>query len=190
MANMAVDDELIETLKKENEHFFEANRSESDRGLALVTAEFFDSTLERLLLSRFAAGLKQRPRMIKPLFEGFGPLSTFSAKISVSFAIELLQNWMAADLDLVRRIRNEFAHSLESKTFSDPTISKIVSQLEGIAIMSRHPPDKRNILDEPTRLQFVLVCTRIGALLQAKVVVLESDGTEEMKRRFMLSPKL
>jgi DNA-binding MltR family transcriptional regulator len=190
MTNMALNDELIEILKRENEHFFKACDKESDRGLALVAAEFFDSTLERLLLSRFAAGVKQRPKMINPLFEGFGPLSTFSAKISVSFAIELLQNWMAADLDRVRRIRNEFAHSLESKTFLDPTIRTMVGQLEGLTQLFRGTEDQRKILEGPARLQFALVCTRIGALLQAKVVVLESDGTEEMKRTFMTNPQL
>ncbi len=114
---MAVNEEMIEDLKRENAHFFEAGKKESDRGLALVAAEFFDLTLERLLLARFASSLKRQPKLIKPLFEGFGPLSTFSSKISVSYAIDLLQNWMASDLDLIRRIRNEFAHSLEPKLF-------------------------------------------------------------------------
>ncbi len=187
---MASEHELIDTLNKENDHFFQANKKESDRGVALVAAEFFDATLERLLRSRFAVGLQQRPRMIKPLFEGFGPLSTFSAKISISFAIGLIQNWMAADLDLVRRIRNEFAHSLESKTFTDPTISKMVSQLETLAKLSKGTESQREIVNDPVRLQFAIVCARIGALLQAKVVVLESDSPDELKQTFMLSPEL
>ena len=97
---------------------------------------------------------------------------------------------MAADLDLVRRIRNEFAHSLESKTFTDPTISKMVSQLETLAKLSKGTESQREIVNDPVRLQFAIVCARIGALLQAKVVVLESDSPDELKQTFMLSPEL
>jgi DNA-binding MltR family transcriptional regulator len=130
--------QTIETLKRENDHFFEACNKESDRGLALVAAEFMDATLERLLLARFASGIKQRPKLIKPLFEGFGPLSTFSARINVSYAIDLLEDWMASDLDLIRRIRNELAHSLQSKTFRDPEITKMVNQFACITKLTKN----------------------------------------------------
>ncbi len=191
---------MIEDLKRENEYFFEACKKESDRGLALVAAEFFDATLERLLRARFSPGLKNQPKLIKPLFEGFGPLSTFSSKISVSYAIDLLQDWMASDLDLIRRIRNDFAHSLESKTFRDPNISRMVGQLASFAKAiksvektnetraSKQP--RQDIFEDTSRNKFVVACTRTGALLQAKVVVLESDGPDDMKRSFMIDPKL
>jgi len=184
--------EMIEDLKRENEHFFEAFKKESDRGLALVAAEFFDATLERLLRARFSSGLQKRPKLIKPLFEGFGPLSTFSSKISLSYAINLLQDWMVSDLDLIRRIRNELAHSLESKTFRDPEISRMVGQLASFsrAVKSIEKPDRPKIPEPPTRTRFVWACTRTGALLQAKVVVLASDGPDEMKHSFMINPEL
>lgn len=190
----------IDDLKREGRHLFEAFDKESDRGLALVTAEFFDATLERLLRARFAPGLKKRPKLMEPLFVGFGPLSTFSAKIRIGYGADLLQDWMASDLDLVRRIRNEFAHSLASKTFQDPEVSRMVDQLAGLpevthlieeykektgALLGRPPT-----LGEMTRTKFTLVCARIGALLQAKVVVLEGDGPDEMKRRFLVDPAL
>jgi len=197
---MAVNEELIEDLKRENAHFFEAGKKESDRGLALVAAEFFDLTLERLLLARFASSFKKQPKLIKPLFEGFGPLSTFSSKISVSYAIDLLQNWMASDLDLIRRIRNEFAHSLEAKTFRDPTVSRMVGQLASITKVIKDVESFQSELQlqqgrpqnsgETSRIKFYFVSIRIGALLQAKVVVLESDGPDEMKRSFMVNPEL
>jgi DNA-binding MltR family transcriptional regulator len=178
---MVLDDETIGMLKNDYKHFFEACKKESDRGLALVAAEFFDAALERLLLSRFAAGLKQRPGMIKPLFEGFGPLSTFSAKISACFAMELLDAWKAADLDLVRRIRNEFAHSLEPRAFSDPKIGKMVGRLEGLTKLSKET-EHRKILEGTIRQQFTWVCVRMSSLLQLQVVVSESKGPEEMMR--------
>jgi hypothetical protein len=76
---------MIADLKKENSDFFKACNKESDRGVALVAAEFFDTTLERLLLSRFRNGHAKRSKLVTRLFESFGPLSTFSSKISIAY---------------------------------------------------------------------------------------------------------
>jgi len=197
---MGLNDELIKQLNLEHEHFFEASKEESDRGVALVAVEYFDATLERLLLARFAAGLKERPKLIKPLFEGFGPLSTFSSKISLSYAFDLLQTWMASDLDAIRRIRNEFAHSLESRTFRDPKISSMVNQLACVSQVKQELDKlEKQIVPlggpsmataESTRAKFIVACSRMGALLQAKVIVMESDAADEMKRGFMTTPEL
>jgi Mannitol repressor len=194
---MASNQELIDELRRVRARFLAASSKESDRGLALVTAEYFDAILERLLLARFAAGLKKRPKFIKPLFEGFGPLSTFSAKISVSYAIDLLQDWMVSDLDFVRRIRNEFAHSLDPKTFRDRTISKMVDGLVGIPEMvSKQISKFESTLGRPgtpeeiTRYKFDFICGSIAGFLSAKVVVMDSDAPEEMKRSFMTNPEL
>jgi DNA-binding MltR family transcriptional regulator len=183
---MALTQEIIEELKREQRHFFEACAKESDRGLALVSAEFFDAALERLLLARFISGLKRRPKLIKPLFEGFGPLSTFSSKISVSYAFDLLEDWMAADLDVIRRIRNEFAHSFEPKTFGDQEIGGMVGQLasltealksvEGLQERLASKRGEAGDSEETVRIKFTVTCGRIGALLRAKLVVLESEG--------------
>lgn len=41
-----------------------------------------------------------------------------------------------------------------------------------------------------SRFKFNLTCARIGALLQAKAVVEESDATYQMKKNFMIDPEL
>jgi len=186
----------MEALTRETKCLFGAFE-ESDRGLALVVAEFFDVTLERLLRARFSSALEKQPKLIKPLFEGFGPLSTFSSKISVSYASDLIQDWMASELHVIRRIRNEFAHSLESKTFLDPKISRMVDNLaslaqavERIEKTSGWKKGKPKTSDMTTRYKFVMVCVRTGALLQSRVAVLESHGLEEMKRIFTSKPYL
>lgn len=189
----------IKGLNRESGHLFEAFDKESDRGLALVTAEFFNASLERLLRARFGPGLRKQPKLMEPLFAGFGPLSTFSAKIKVSYGAELLQDWMASDLDIVRRIRNEFAHSLASRSFRDPEVSSMVEQLAGppATHLLKESRDKMSAqlgrpptLEEMARTKFILVCGWIGAQLQSKVVVLEGDSPEEFKRSFVVAPTL
>ena len=178
----------IEELKHENDLLFEAFSEESDRGVALVAASFFDATLERLLRSRFSSRPDKHVRFVEPLFEALAPLSTFSAKIRLCYAIDLMNESMARDLDSIRQIRNKFAHTLQPKAFGDRDIASIVDQLVAYTKTNNGlrtiPPEKLS------RVKFDLTCSRIGALLQAKVVVQQSEMPVEMKQSFMLSNDL
>ena len=107
---------------------------------------------------------------------------------------------MACDLDLVRRIRNEFAHSLASRTFQDPEVSRIVDQFAGLPKVKDLIEESKDRMgawlgrpptpEEMARKKFSLACARAGALLQAKVVVLEGTGPDETKRSFLAHPDL
>lgn len=175
-------EELKKILQEESRHFFKADSNESDRGVALVAAELFNVTLERLLNWRFRGAIEQKPNWVSPLFEVFGPLSTFSAKINICFATELITLWMAEDLHLLRKIRNQFAHSLEAKTFSDPGISALVGQLCCLS-----PKDNSKYEEASTpREKFSIPCSRLAGYLHARLTVFQTmDGTEETKRAFL-----
>jgi DNA-binding MltR family transcriptional regulator len=193
---MDLTQKTTEDLKGEMQHILEAFQNESDRGSALVAAAFLDLTLESLLRARFSSHLQKRSKLIEPLFEGFGPLSTFSSKIRVSYAIDLLQDWMASDLDVIRAIRNEFAHSLALRTFRDPKISQMVDKLVGFdrAVERAKAQTGMGPIKVPrehlSRHKFEIASATIGALLQAKIVVLHSNAPAEMKHDFMVNPKL
>ena len=182
---------------RDNSALLESFEKESDRGLALVAAVCFEAALERLLLARFYCRTDKRAGLVNPLFDAFGPLSTFSAKIRVAYAIDLLQDWIAGDLDLVRKIRNEFAHNLESTTFHDARIAGMVNQLAGFAKaaewLKRDSRGRFDIAkiphDKQSRFKFIWTCARIGALLEAKVITQGSDIPEQAKLKFMLSTR-
>jgi len=180
---------LTEELKRDTAHIDAATSHESDRGVALTMAAFFDLTLAKLLRARFASA--KQSQLIEPLFGAFGPLSTFSAKIRISYAIDLLQEWMALDLNLVRQIRNEFAHSLEPKTFSDPIIDKLVNRMKGYEKAQERTErlgGKRSApTNPPNSWKFRLSSAAMGALLQAKIVVLNTDAPAEFKAHFMVA---
>lgn len=193
---MKLAQKTTDELKQEWERLFEALHKESDRGSALVAGAFLDLTLETLLRARFSSRVKGRAKLLEPLFEGFGPLSTFSSKIRISYAIDLLQDWVASDLDVIRSIRNEFAHNLELTSFRDPRIIALVGRLlgydrseqilreQGLTRKGHIPPHFLN------RHKFELVCSVIGTSLQTKIVVLGSAAPEAMKREFMVNPEL
>src|SRR5258707_147607 len=44
------------------------------------------------------------------LFTGYGPISSFAAKTDIAYALGLLTDHDHTDLQIIRKIRNEFAH--------------------------------------------------------------------------------
>ncbi len=88
-----------------------------DRGCAIVSAALLESLLEHLLRRSMLSQCSE------PLFATYGPLTSFAAKIDLAAALALLTPAEAADLHLIRKIRNEFAHEisqLESQRSQSP----------------------------------------------------------------------
>ncbi len=99
---------------------------QTDAGNALVIAGLVEDELQKLLLSAM------RPlsnTMAAKLFEGYGPLSTFSAKIDISFAFGLIEKDVHGDLRIIKDIRNCFAHTTHFVFFSSPEIAKLCKKL-------------------------------------------------------------
>ena len=95
-------------------------------GWAMVGAAILEESLKRGLLQ------KMRPlsaNMLKRLFDGYGPLSTLSAKADLSFALEILPPEAHAKLKLIQKIRNVFAHSDDIINFGSPEIQALMLEL-------------------------------------------------------------
>jgi len=86
----------------------------SDRSSALVAAAFVEQNLEIALQCR----LKRDDAINKEMFRVSGPLGTFSGKIHMGFMIGLYEKAAWSELDLIRKIRNEFAHKLDCVDFA------------------------------------------------------------------------
>lgn len=99
--------------------FRQTLRAETDRGVALVCAAYLDEELRALLEKTFV----NVPNIIGKLFEGTGPLATFSSRIDLAFAIGLLSGESHRALHLIRKIRNDFAHEHRERSFLDQDIS-------------------------------------------------------------------
>lgn len=93
----------------------------SDRTAAIVAAAMLDDTLGYALSCRF---IQTGRRWTERLFDGGdAPLGTLSAKVGIGYALGVFGAQTCADLDLVRGIRNRFAHSAQARRFSDKIIS-------------------------------------------------------------------
>jgi DNA-binding MltR family transcriptional regulator len=93
---------------------------------ALVFTAFLDDYLQKLLLMKMPTLSNTKARRI---FEG--PLESFGAKIEVAYAFELIDDDIYQDPQVIREIRNEFAHSITAVSFTSPEILKLVRKFKG-----------------------------------------------------------
>ena len=87
---------------------------ESDRGLALAGAAMLDDAIEVLLKAHFL----DKPKVVKSIIGPDRPIGTFSSRIKVAYILGLLEESEFLDLELIRKIRNDCAHSRSDVDFS------------------------------------------------------------------------
>jgi len=71
----------------------------------------------------------------KALFEGNGALSTFSAQISIAFAIGILSSEIRDDMNAIRGLRNIVAHQLVADL---PESESTIQKIRGLNAISGH----------------------------------------------------
>jgi len=98
---------------------------ESDRGCALLAASHLDFLIEELLKVKMVGTKKQ----IQSLFDFNGPMGTFSSRILISYSIGLISKSYVNDLQIIRKVRNEFGHSPSIINFDDEKIASFCNNL-------------------------------------------------------------
>lgn len=98
---------------------------ESARGCALLAASHIDFLLEEAMKSKLVGTNKQ----LKALFDFNGPLGTFSSRILLSYSMGLISKSYVNDLQIIRKIRNEFGHSPSIIDFNNLKISALCNSL-------------------------------------------------------------
>jgi DNA-binding MltR family transcriptional regulator len=106
--------------------FLHEFQSETDRGAALVGAALIDQKLADTLRAFFVPG-KTAGELLDG---GTAPLGTFSARIKAAHALGLIDAFELRECNLIRKIRNEFAHSVHGLAFADPTITVLCDKLQ------------------------------------------------------------
>ncbi|MEH6773268.1 MAG: hypothetical protein V7668_05050 [Cereibacter changlensis] len=140
--------------------FLEATNAETARGRALVTASVIEEMLESVLRSFLL-----EDSATKKLFDDpNAPLSTFSAKASASRALGLITSEEFSDIDLVRKIRNAFAHNILC-SFADPKVGTWARQLRtGMsAVDALHNGDSSRV-DNPEQRFSMVAASLVTAL--------------------------
>ena len=98
---------------------------ETERGAALAAAAFVDDLLQRTL-----EAFLLDTNTASSLLNGFNaPLGSFSARIAATHAMGLISDDERAECDLIRKVRNEFAHKVKA-SFEDERVRGLCSALK------------------------------------------------------------
>ncbi|WP_157980926.1 MltR family transcriptional regulator [Aliidiomarina shirensis] len=169
-------EEFINKRSQEVLAFRKALTKETDRGCALFATSYLDKALSDLLYCALAHDKKIK----NDLFEGNAPLASFSSRIKLAFYLGKISKIERRDLDLLRKIRNEFAHNADAIDFE---VEKIKSQC-GELSFSYHEKDHR------PRGHFTAACLGILAnihnetlLCQAPEIKADNAPSEERKKK-------
>jgi DNA-binding MltR family transcriptional regulator len=123
---------------------------ESDRAAAILAASFLDNTLRELLQAKMV----DHPK-VTALFEGDRPLATFSARTSLAFGLGLLRPNVYADLELIRKIRNHFAHFEGDVSFRVSPVRDWCAELSMVKPQSGVAVESVMMTSDP-RVQFLM----------------------------------
>ena len=95
----------------------------ADHAIAMIGVSILERALEIAIRSRLIPLTPdERKRLFK--FENHGPLSNFSDRIKMAYALNLIDSETRDELDLIRAIRNAFAHSTQLITFNTAEINR------------------------------------------------------------------
>jgi DNA-binding MltR family transcriptional regulator len=125
-------------------------------GIVIAAAAILDEHLGHAL-KRAMQPLSTR--MYERLFDSLGPLSTFSNKIAMARALDIVSAHTFQELEKIRKLRNAFAHSSELLNFSSPQIVPLLRAL-------RVPPNTKQSPEEV----FMACVSTIDAALEEYLV--------------------
>lgn len=149
---------------KQFEEMLAETRHESDRACALVLAANLDNRL-RVLLSSFF--IKITSDYEKQIFEGNGCLANFSSRIKMSYASGLLANSEHHDLNIIRKIRNYFAHKEHGWSFQTQDVKDRCLSFAMIAQIRQEYPELTIDLTNP-RTVFQITASSLSLLLLSR----------------------
>jgi DNA-binding MltR family transcriptional regulator len=122
------------------------HQQESDRGCLIFGAALLEDELELVLRAHCRKEPKIIKKVVAPLFRGYAPFSTFSAKIQASYALGLISERLYKVLDLIRKLRNDFAHEKAAVSFQS---AKYQARFEAILALSDGRPAAVSRTAEP-----------------------------------------
>jgi mannitol operon repressor len=105
---------------KEIADFIEEIREESDRSAAIILAAFVEQTLEQTILSLLSSEKKWRKRVERAKFED---------KNKIALKLSLVDQLEFDNLEIIRKIRNAFAHAAIRLRFETPEVAAEVDAL-------------------------------------------------------------
>jgi DNA-binding MltR family transcriptional regulator len=159
----------ISGLSASAQRFLDELEAQTDRGSALVAAAFLDDILEGTLRAHFL----DAPKQVGELLDG--PLSSFAARTKLAYCMGLIGRTIFDDLNVIREIRNDFAHHHEPISFEDQR-----ARIMRLKVVSKFPPEHWRHAPRSARYRFQLDCVLLanGMLLLATDIDHVEEGED------------
>lgn len=132
-------------------HLVHALENESERGVALVACGIMEQLLEELLRAKLVSNAGTDRLLKGPN----APLGTLSARIDACHALGLISDIERHNLEILRRIRNDFAHK-PRVSFADDSIADRCANLKmGEIILGTNSDGTKATVPPRGRFQFI-----------------------------------
>lgn len=137
---------------------------ESSRGAALLAASLLDERLKEILQAYFVDS-----KVSKDLLDGFNaPLGTFASRVSLAYALGLIQKNEFDEITIIRRVRNEFGHKWKDVTFDTAHVADLCRKLPWLG-----PPGQPGENDPRSRFSVAVLILLTDLLWRETLVARE-----------------
>ncbi|WP_457092717.1 hypothetical protein [Microvirga sp. P5_D2] len=180
----------VEEFKELSDDFAREVESSSDRSVVIIGTSFLELALRWVIESYLVEDLAKN----REIFEGNGFVSTFSARVNFVYGNGIISKQERQTLDLLRRIRNDFAHSPRSLSLDT---EKVKARLRAVPIASHHlvpntiplpnerdeaPPFLPPTPNEPRRFFEAIVLFMLRALAARSITIPARTSPSEFER--------
>ena len=178
---MNIEEERIKAF----DEFVNQFKEENDRAAVILGASKIDYLLYQIINHFLIANCSKNDELL----DGDSPLSTFSSRINMVFRLGIIDGQFSKALHLIRKIRNDFAHELNSSKLDTIPHRDRIRELKAMFIESDlfNEIKQSYFIEKPNVISdFFTVITLIVARLDRIFLVIKplpSDST------FSLLPK-
>jgi hypothetical protein len=147
----------------------------SDRVAAIMSGALVEDSLAKVI----SAYLTDSRDQAALFYDQGAPFGTFKARIVAGKAMGLFSASVAEDMDIIRDIRNQFAHALLSIDFLNPHIVAACERMNSKVGLGGIAPNPRPI--SPARRHYEKVTWDISKQLRRKAVDLLKEHLRRLK---------
>ncbi len=149
---------------------------ETDRGAAVLAGSYVENFLAAYLKFQMVdQSLSER------LFSDGGSLSSFSQRIDFAQAFGFLPSSVCAQLHLIRKIRNHFAHHPKSASFTESPVRNYANELSFAA--EKLLPDGQSLKVDGLKNAYLLSAGMFVVMAHNQMHVASSAVMSEIKPR-------
>ena len=160
-SDVMVEERVIIDFKK----FTDSLNKESDRAIPLISAAIIEEILHRTLKAFFCDVAAS-----KKMLEGFNaPLGTFSSKLDACYALGLIDEYEFNEINLIRKVRNEFAHTAYDADFNIQKVKDLCMTLK--SSLPANTEEEAKVFSARSRFNNAAICLLVGLYYRPEYVI-------------------